>query len=62
MGCQLALHQGYGRYYVSAGVLSTWSTALKENISIPIYVHTHATTGLGYMTYLKAAEAGADRH
>ena len=34
-------------------------SALKENISIPIYVHTHATTGLGYMTYLKAAEADA---
>ena len=35
-------------------------TALKQNIKIPVYVHTHATTGLGYMTYLKAAEAGAD--
>ncbi len=34
-------------------------SALKENIGLPIYVHTHATTGLGYMTYLKAAEAGA---
>ncbi len=34
-------------------------TALRQNISLPIYVHTHATTGLGYMTYLKAAEAGA---
>lgn len=34
-------------------------TALKNAIKIPIYVHTHATTGLGYMTYLKAAEAGA---
>ena len=34
-------------------------TALRENIQLPIYVHTHATTGLGYMTYLKAAEAGA---
>jgi len=34
-------------------------SALKKNIKIPIYVHTHATTGLGYMTYLKAAEAGA---
>ncbi len=34
-------------------------SALKENIKLPIYVHTHATTGLGYMTYLKAAEAGA---
>ena len=35
-------------------------TALKQNIKIPVYVHTHATTGLGYMTYLKAAGAGAD--
>lgn len=34
-------------------------TALRQNIRLPIYVHTHATTGLGYMTYLKAAEAGA---
>lgn len=34
-------------------------TALRKNIDLPIYVHTHATTGLGYMTYLKAAEAGA---
>lgn len=34
-------------------------SALRENIKLPIYVHTHATTGLGYMTYLKAAEAGA---
>ena len=34
-------------------------TALRQNISLPVYVHTHATTGLGYMTYLKAAEAGA---
>ena len=35
-------------------------TALKKQIQIPIYVHTHQTTGLGFMTYLKAAEAGAD--
>ena len=34
-------------------------TALRKNIKLPVYVHTHATTGLGYMTYLKAAEAGA---
>jgi oxaloacetate decarboxylase alpha subunit len=33
--------------------------ALKQNIALPIYVHTHQTTGLGFMTYLKAAEAGA---
>ena len=34
-------------------------TALKKEIKLPIYVHTHQTTGLGFMTYLKAAEAGA---
>lgn len=34
-------------------------TALKETIQLPIYVHTHQTTGLGFMTYLKAVEAGA---
>lgn len=34
-------------------------TELRQTISLPIYVHTHQTTGLGYMTYLKAAEAGA---
>lgn len=34
-------------------------TALKGAIKIPIYVHTHQTTGLGFMTCLKAAEAGA---
>lgn len=34
-------------------------SALKKAIKLPIYVHTHATTGLGAMTYLKAAEAGA---
>lgn len=34
--------------------------ALKNEIKLPVYVHTHATTGLGAMTYLKAAEAGAD--
>ncbi|MBR7147887.1 MAG: pyruvate carboxylase subunit B [Firmicutes bacterium] len=33
---------------------------LKESVSIPVVVHTHATTGLGSMTLLKAIEAGAD--
>lgn len=33
--------------------------ALTENIRLPIVVHTHCTTGLGPMTYLKAIEAGA---
>lgn len=35
-------------------------SALKQAIKIPVFVHTHATSGLGAMTYLKAAEAGAD--
>ncbi|MBU5436031.1 pyruvate carboxylase subunit B [Pseudoflavonifractor sp. MSJ-37] len=34
-------------------------SALKDAVDLPVYVHTHATTGLAYMTYLKAAEAGA---
>lgn len=33
---------------------------LKANVSIPVVVHTHCTTGMGPMTVLKAAEAGAD--
>ena len=35
-------------------------SALKKNVSLPIYVHSHSTTGLGPLTLLKAAEAGAD--
>jgi pyruvate carboxylase len=34
--------------------------ALKENISIPIHLHTHDTTGNGVATVLMAAEAGVD--
>ncbi|MCX7614887.1 MAG: pyruvate carboxylase subunit B, partial [Clostridiales bacterium] len=33
--------------------------ALSENITLPIVIHTHCTTGLGPLTYLKAIEAGA---
>ena len=33
---------------------------LKENISVPIHLHTHNTTGTGDMTYLMACEAGVD--
>ncbi len=33
---------------------------LKETVRIPIQLHTHYTTGLGSMTYLKAVEAGVD--
>lgn len=34
--------------------------ALKETLSIPVELHTHYTSGVGSMTYLKAIEAGCD--
>ena len=34
--------------------------AIKDAVDLPVILHTHCTTGLAYMTYLKAAEAGAD--
>ena len=34
--------------------------ALKENVSVPIVLHTHSTTGLGMLTLQKAVEAGCD--
>jgi len=34
--------------------------ALKENVKKPVFLHTHSTTGLGALTYLKAVEAGCD--
>ncbi len=34
--------------------------ALKETVSIPIQLHTHYTSGVASMTYLKAIEAGCD--
>ena len=33
---------------------------LKSELSIPLHLHTHNTTGTGDMVYLKAAEAGVD--
>ncbi|NLO99862.1 MAG: oxaloacetate decarboxylase subunit alpha [Clostridiaceae bacterium] len=32
--------------------------ALKETVKVPLILHTHSTTGLGPMTYMKAIEAG----
>lgn len=34
--------------------------AIKENVKIPIQLHTHYTSGVASMTYLKAIEAGVD--
>ncbi len=33
-------------------------SALKESVSLPLVLHTHSTTGLGPITYIKAIEAG----
>ena len=34
--------------------------AMKENTKLPIQLHTHYTSGVAAMTYLKAVEAGVD--
>ena len=34
--------------------------ALKQSVKIPVFLHTHSTTGLGPITYVKAIEAGCD--
>jgi oxaloacetate decarboxylase alpha subunit len=34
--------------------------ALKETVKVPIQLHTHYTSGVASMTYLKAVEAGVD--
>ncbi|MCX7843172.1 MAG: oxaloacetate decarboxylase subunit alpha [Clostridia bacterium] len=48
-----------------AGLLTPYAAydlvkALKENIKIPVQLHTHYTSGVASMTYLKAIEAGVD--
>ncbi len=34
--------------------------ALKENVKVPIHLHTHFTSGMGDLTLFKAIEAGVD--
>ncbi len=34
--------------------------AIKAKVKLPLILHTHSTTGLAFMTYLKGVEAGAD--
>ncbi|MBC9706752.1 MAG: oxaloacetate decarboxylase subunit alpha [Enterococcus sp.] len=48
-----------------AGVLTPHTgfelvSRIKETIDLPLEVHTHATSGIAEMTYLKVAEAGTD--
>ncbi|MCL1829571.1 MAG: pyruvate carboxylase subunit B [Oscillospiraceae bacterium] len=35
-------------------------SALKDGLDLPVILHTHCTSGLAYMSVLKAAEAGVD--
>ena len=35
-------------------------SAIKDAVDLPVVMHTHCTTGLAFMTYLKSIEAGAD--
>ncbi len=48
-----------------AGLLTPYTafdlvTQLKKAVKVPIQLHTHYTSGVGSMTYLKAIEAGVD--
>lgn len=35
-------------------------SAIKGSVNVPVFLHTHSTTGLGPITYTKAIEAGCD--
>ena len=48
-----------------AGILTPYTAyelvkKLKENVKVPIQLHTHCTSGIATMTYMKAVEAGVD--
>jgi oxaloacetate decarboxylase alpha subunit len=48
-----------------AGLISPYDAyelvkKIKEAISVPLQLHTHSTSGMGMMSYLKAIEAGVD--
>ena len=50
---------------IMAGLLVPYKAAelikaMKENTKLPIQLHTHYTSGVASMTYLKAVEAGVD--
>ncbi len=35
-------------------------SAIKDAVDLPLIIHTHSTTGMAFMTYMKAIEAGVD--
>ena len=58
-GCQLLCVKdpaGLLRPYAARELI----TALKAEVSVPLHLHTHDTSGNGLATYLMAAEAGVD--
>ncbi|MDX9820967.1 MAG: pyruvate carboxylase subunit B [Syntrophales bacterium] len=48
-----------------AGIIAPYDayklfSALKKTVKVPLHLHTHYTSGMASMTYLKAIEAGVD--
>lgn len=48
-----------------AGLLTPWAASdlvkkIKSTVSLPVHIHSHDSSGLASMSYLKAIEAGAD--
>ena len=48
-----------------AGLLTPWAAydlvaKIKEKVSLPLHIHSHDSSGLAAMSYLKAVEAGAE--
>ncbi len=48
-----------------AGIIAPYDayelfSALKKTVKVPLHLHTHCTSGMASMTYLKAIEAGVD--
>ena len=45
---------------MSPGEATELITAIKKNVKVPVVLHTHCTTGMAFMTYYAAAQAGVD--
>ena len=61
MGARFHLYQGYGWTSYFHTRLQSWYSALKETVQdFQFELHTHYTSGVASMTYLKAVEAGCD--
>ena len=54
------MYQGYGRSFLVPTKATELIQALKSATNLPIELHTHYTSGVASMTYMKAVEAGCD--